>query len=373
MHVTVKHIDLPADRRVFAVSDVHGNLDYLKGLLKKIAFSQEDILIILGDLIEKGPKSIETLQYIIQLCKTHTVYVLRGNCDRLLFDDSLSDEWLFRYRNSWNGQMIMNEFSARLNIPIRSVKDVAILREAAKQEFPEEFLFLMDMPVILESDHYIFVHGGIPGEESLNDLFSLRPWECMKNDDFLNQGHRFRNKWCIVGHWPATLYRESWPCANPLICSDRQIISIDGGCVIKRDGQLNALRLPSNPAADTFTWMAYDNLPVAAAKDAQSPSEASINIRYGDNALKILDRGEEFCSCIHISSGRKIDILTRDIRETERGVFCEDSTDYLLPVQPGDTLSVIQETSRGWLVKKDGVTGWYTGALIRREEPCAEN
>ena len=373
MHVTVKQIELPADRRVFAVSDVHGNLDYLKGLLKKISFSKEDILILLGDLIEKGPKSIETLQYIIQLCKTHTVHVLRGNCDRLLFDDSLPAHWRFRYRHSWGGNMIMNEFSARLNLPIRSVEDVAILREAAKREFSEEFSFLMDMPVILESEHYIFVHGGIPGEDCLNDLSALKPWECMKNDDFLNQGHTFRNKWCIVGHWPATLYRENWPCADPLVSPGQQIVSIDGGCAIKRDGQLNALHLPAVPVADRFTWISYDSLPTAVAMDAQTPSEASINIRYGDNALKILDRGEEFCSCIHLSTGRKIDILTRDIRETERGIFCEESTDYLLPVQPGDTLSVIQNTSRGWLVKKDGITGWYTGTLSRREEPCAEN
>jgi len=41
-------------------------------------------------------------------------------------------------------------------------------------------------------------------------------------------------------------------------------------------------------------------------------------------------------------------------------------------VKPGDTLSVIQNTSRGWLVKKDGVTGWYGGALTWRDTPCAE-
>ena len=36
MPVTVKHIELPSHKRAFAVSDVHGNLDYLKGLLDKL-------------------------------------------------------------------------------------------------------------------------------------------------------------------------------------------------------------------------------------------------------------------------------------------------------------------------------------------------
>ncbi len=373
MHISVQQITLPVHKRVFAVSDVHGNLDYLKGLLNKISFSPDDVLILLGDLIEKGPHSLETLQYVMQLCKTHTVHVLRGNCDRLLFDDNLPDEWLFRYRHSWDGNMIMNELSRQMNIPIHTVEDVSILREAAKQEFPEEVSFLMNLPVILESEHYIFVHGGIPGEDSLNDPSKLKPWECMKNDDFVNQGHCFRSKWCVVGHWPATLYREKWPCAEPLVSAEQQIISIDGGCVIKRDGQLNALLLPTVPAADRFSWVSYDSLPIAIALDAQDSSDESINIRYGDNKLEILARGDEFCSCRHASTGRTIDILSRDIWENERGAFCEDSTDYFLSVQPGDILSIIEETSRGWLAKKNGITGWYTGRLSRRDVPCVED
>lgn len=371
MRATVKHIELPAHRRAFAVSDVHGNLDWLKGLLDKISFSKDDILILLGDLVEKGPHSIDTLQYIIELCKTHTVHVLRGNCDRLLFDD-VPNDWLFRFRTHWQGNLIMNEFARRLNYTIRTPDDIDGLREAVKQEFREEYSFLMGLPVVLESERYIFVHGGVPGEDSLSRLEELEDWACMKNDNFLSQGHTFRTKWCIVGHWPATLYRKNWPCANPLVSAAQQIVSIDGGCVIKRDGQLNALRLPPAPAADRFTWTAYDTLPIARAEEFQAPSEHSANIHFGDNALQILERGDEFCTCLHLATGRKIDILTRDIWETKRGVFCEDSTDYLLPVQPGDTLSVIQKTSRGWLVKKDGVTGWYAGKLTWRDTPCAE-
>lgn len=40
-----------------------------------------------------------------------------------------------------------------------------------------------------------------------------------------------------------------------------------------------------------------------------------------------------------------------------------DVTDYLLPVRAGDRLSLVRKTSRGWIVKKDGVTGWYLGRV----------
>lgn len=370
MHTTVKQIELPAHKRVFAVSDVHGNLPYLNGLLDKIAFSKDDVLILLGDLIEKGPENLKTLQYIINLCKTHTVHVLQGNCDRLMFDEDISDDWLFEYRYMWGRNMLMNELSARLELPIRCPEDISRLRELVIKEYPEETAFLMGLPTVLESEHYIFVHGGIPGEESLNDPAALKPWNCMKNDDFVNQGHCFRSKWCVVGHWPTSMYRERYPSSEPMISPRQQILSIDGGCVIKKDGQLNAVLLPEIPCADRFINTRFDTLPTAVALTEQAPSGDSINIRFGDTRVEILSHGEEFSTCRHLSSGRVLEILTRNLRETGDGIFCGDYTDYRLPVQPGDTLSVIEKTSRGVLAKKDGVTGWYTGPLREEGEPC---
>ena len=370
MHTTVKHIELPSDRRVFAVSDVHGNLPYLKGLLEKIAFSEDDVLILLGDLIEKGPENLNTLQFIINLCKTHTVHVLQGNCDRLMFDGDISDDWLFEYRHMWGRNMLMNELSARLELPIRCPEDISRLRRQIIKEFPEEVAFLTSLPTILESEQYIFVHGGIPGEDSLKDPSALKAWNCMKNDDFVSQGHHFRGKWCVVGHWPTSMYRERYPSSEPMISPRQQILSVDGGCVIKKDGQLNAVLLPEIPRADRFINTRFDALPTAVALTEQSPSGDSINIRFGDTRVDILSRGEEFCSCRHLSSGRVLEILTRSLRETGDGIFCGDYTDYSLGVRPGDVLSVIEKTSRGVLAKKDGVTGWYAGQLRREGELC---
>ena len=57
----IEKLTLPPDRRIIVISDVHGNLAYLRGLLAKVNFSTEDVLIIVGDLLEKGPHSLKTL------------------------------------------------------------------------------------------------------------------------------------------------------------------------------------------------------------------------------------------------------------------------------------------------------------------------
>ena len=45
---------------------------------------------------------------------------------------------------------------------------------------------------------------------------------------------------------------------------------------------------------------------------------------------------------------------------------CAEVTDYRLPVQPGDKLSLIdpQRCAFGYFCKKDGVIGWYAGRIV---------
>lgn len=359
MNATVKNIELPPDRRVFAVSDIHGNLDCLKGILEKIRFSKEDILLLLGDLVEKGPRNLDTLRYIMELCRTHTVYPLAGNCDDLLTGTAPS-EWLFRMRDHWGGRLLMNEFAQKLHFVLRGPEDVEALRREVQEYFPEEWGFLNSLPTILLGGEYVFVHGGIPGEESLGRLEELDRMACMKCDDFLSQDYAFKSRWCVVGHWPVTLYRQLPDC-NPIVEAGRQIVSIDGGCSVKQDGQLNALLLPEHPDG-RFTWESFDMLPRAAALDDQEPSAEWTNIRYGDSSIRIIRWGKEFSTCLHLSSGNTLELPTSYILQNHKGFFCcEDYTDYRLPVRKGEILSVVNKTSRGYLVKKNGAGGWYTG------------
>ena len=189
----------------------------------------------------------------------------------------------------------------------------------------------------------------------------LDRWRCMKNDDFLGQGRSFP-KWVIVGHWPVTLYDPNIPSAAPILLRDRKIASIDGGCVLKLDGQLNALILPSEDSEE-FSWDAFDRLPVAVALDGQSPSSDSVNVRWGRSGLELLEKGEDTSLCRHLETGRVLPILNRYLRRGPNGLWCEDSTDYALPVSPGDRLTVVASTSQGYLCKKEGRTGWYYGRL----------
>ena len=363
-HAVVIRPDIAPGRRVLAVSDIHGNLPFLKGLLAKVGFGGDDVLVLVGDLLEKGTQSLDTLRYIIELTKAHTVYALCGNCDHIdrvfLEGRPGAGEGLGPVFRFWKERWLIAQMGVELGMGLEKPEDLPELRRAVLEHFPEECNFILNLPHILVAGNFIFVHGGIPREDHLEELDA---YGCMKDDDFLGQGYSFK-KWVVVGHWPVTLYHPDIPIARPLVVTKRHIISIDGGCVLKLDGQLNALIIP-DINGDPVGYKAYDGLPVVRALDRQEPSAQPLNIRWSDSAVEVL-RTEGDCSwCRHISSGREMWIMNEYLhpRRSDGRIHCEDTTDYRLPVEPGDRLALVRQCSRGYMAKKHGATGWYFGRV----------
>lgn len=354
----IETLTLPADRRTLVISDVHGNLPYLQGLLHKVGFSPADILIIDGDLLEKGPYSLATLRYVMELSKTHEIHAVSGNCDwwvPLLFELGAPED------NRWylNAKpfCLLRQMCEELGIPIFPEMDFLAARDACAAAFPAEFAFLAAMPEIIETADYTFVHGGLPE----GDPADWDAWRCMKYDNFMATERRF-DKWVITGHWPVMLYHENIVDANPVIDREKKIVSIDGGCFLKDDGQLNALILPFGEQKE-FRFAAYDPFPTARVTAPQAASARSYYIRWGDAEVEILERGPEFSRIRHSRTGYEMDVLTRYLKEDGSRCSVNDCTDYVLPLRPGDTVSVVETTSRGYFVKHNGISGWYFGAL----------
>ena len=59
-----------------------------------------------------------------------------------------------------------------------------------------------------------------------------------------------------------------------------------------------------------------------------------------------------------------MEILTKYLYSDEEFCKCNDSTDLVLELKAGDEVSVVEETSRGCLVKHKGTSGWYWEELI---------
>lgn len=67
-----------SNKRVYVVSDIHNDADGFKELLRQIGFTSEDILIINGDVFDRGEKPVELY---FEILKYPNIYVIQGNHD----------------------------------------------------------------------------------------------------------------------------------------------------------------------------------------------------------------------------------------------------------------------------------------------------
>ncbi len=200
--------------RIFAIGDIHGCAEALEALLKRLPMAwEEDLLIFLGDYIDRGPESRRVVEIVMDLTRRYPgkVIALSGN-----------HEWMFkRYLKGIEPEVFL------FNGGESTLRDYF---EGGKLSVPAEHLaFLESLPLYYETEDYIFVHAGIrPGV----------PLEEQSEEDFLWIREGF---YYYPGTFPKKIIFGHTPFPEPLVLSDR--LGIDTGCVY--GGKLTAVELPA--------------------------------------------------------------------------------------------------------------------------------
>lgn len=198
----------------YIISDIHGcNIKFRKAL-KSIKLKKEDTLVLLGDLIDRGPDSKEVLDTVF-LLKEHNfnIICIKGNHEQMLLDS-------------------LNDFNQELNWLRNGGKEtLSSFLTSDIEKIPEKYIdFLKSLDTYYILDDFIFVHAGI--DMTLQDPFSdeksllwLRKWE-----------EKFDEKWLgkrivIHGHTPTE--------KDEIISrfkSKKQVLCIDNGSYLDKDG-----------------------------------------------------------------------------------------------------------------------------------------
>ena len=191
----------PAGWRGYAVGDVHGRLDLLQPMVEAIAEdaaergSGNNLLVFLGDLIDRGPKSAGVLEYVRTLrLPGFRIAALAGNHEEALLrilngDDELLQTWL-----RVGGAECLESYGMDPDA-IRTLPPREALRRIASVIPEDHAAFLHDMADTFRFGDYLFVHAGVrPGipleGQSQQDLRWIR-------GDFL---HDTRDHGFVVVH-----------------------------------------------------------------------------------------------------------------------------------------------------------------------------
>ena len=69
------------DKEIYIIGDIHGNFETLVTLIETIEKSNPELVIFLGDIVDRGPKQLECLLIVLTLkiLNPRKYYLLRGN------------------------------------------------------------------------------------------------------------------------------------------------------------------------------------------------------------------------------------------------------------------------------------------------------
>lgn len=204
----------------WAISDIHGCSRTFKALLERIELTPDDELYLLGDYINKGPRSKGVIKQILKLqAEGYQVRCLKGNHEDVMLR-SLNDRLLLPFFKRQGGSKTLKSFK------VSSMADIE----------PEYMEFFKSLEYYVELEKYILVHAGFNfiKKDVFKDKHAMM-WS--RHDKIIPERINFRK--IVHGHTPTSLKNIK---AGLKAKKNFEII-IDNGCVYQSAGQGNLVAL----------------------------------------------------------------------------------------------------------------------------------
>lgn len=222
--------------RILAISDIHGCYEEFTELLDICAYDPlKDQLVLVGDYMDRGPKSRQVLEKIICLSEEGAI-VLRGNhCQMFLnwlhLQEEEHCERYFRNGGLETVQSYVGEEWFREG----SVSDrIQAAKLFIKDHYRHHIEFLESTKYWHEIGKYIFIHAGI--DPKLADWRETDPHDMIWiRENFLAHPHPY-DRTFIHGHTPSQYLHD----IHDIYFGENKI-GIDGACAY--GGQLNCLEI----------------------------------------------------------------------------------------------------------------------------------
>jgi len=144
--------------RILAIGDIHGCCNALTLLLNTVQIQSEDTVVVLGDLIDRGPNSRGVIEQLLELSRTVKVIGICGNHEEMLFQSVARGSPRLLWLGS-GARATLDSYGGQLS------------------GIPESHLaFLRGFVDSWQTDSHIFVHGNAAPDEpvELQDSSYLR-------------------------------------------------------------------------------------------------------------------------------------------------------------------------------------------------------
>lgn len=157
---------------IYAVGDVHGQFFKLKKLMEKLFIKEDDLLVFVGDYIDRGHYSFEVIEYLIKLKEKHNCVFLRGNHEDMFMDYmSGIHEDVFVYNGGRDTVKSYRKHGYEIGHETYYIE----------RKMPRAHIeFFQKLKMYHETEDYIFVHAALWPQEGLtleNQPSEVLLWE----------------------------------------------------------------------------------------------------------------------------------------------------------------------------------------------------
>lgn len=230
------------------MSDIHGCYDEFNALLEQVQYNPaQDELILLGDYVDRGPKSRQVIEQIMKLKQDHGIIILKGNHDAMMVKALTHDvqEYDLHWIRNGGLQTLASYLDVSYDGDQMNWHAYAHDKQWMRSHYNNHLQFLDELPLYYEIPGYIFVHAGINPDQA--------DWRNQSERDFIWIREPFYSRptalqeMVVFGHTPVQhLHEESGVWMDPR--GDK--IGIDGGCAY--GAQLNLLEIDDKGCLQTF-------------------------------------------------------------------------------------------------------------------------
>jgi serine/threonine protein phosphatase 1 len=219
-------------KRILAVGDVHGMYEKLITLMEKIQFNPaEDLLIFLGDYIDRGSQPLECLDYVKALSITHPgrVVPLLGNHEVMCLN-------YYRYKEQSRSFMMdgLDYEMAHVWLDNGGDKTKRQFKKLKRPELQKRLRWMRMLSNHYQVDKFYFCHAGI---QPFIPLDRQREGDLVWMREGFFELYDGRAGTIVIGHTPVQeLKRKHWtdgqPPATPQFL-DNNIIMCDTGAFME--------------------------------------------------------------------------------------------------------------------------------------------